>query len=156
MVVQLGTAEFRNFGPIVAETILDCRGFDSSIILIIRGGILMSIGNFPEIQSQRILRGTILVGRLGGAWKTGVRCLPRGLFHARGMLPFQQPTFQPFTNIQWLSPSLFNRSSSFQVNLWNVTLFNFVIDCCECWFRYKLSKWLLAHPLTHHYDYCYY
>ena len=29
--------------------ILDFRGSDSSILLIIRGGILMSIGSFPEI-----------------------------------------------------------------------------------------------------------
>ena len=36
------------------------RGFDSSIILILRGGIIMSIGNIREIISQRIL-----VGRLG-------------------------------------------------------------------------------------------
>ena len=27
--------------------ILDFRGFDSSIILLLRGGILMSIGNIP-------------------------------------------------------------------------------------------------------------
>ena len=29
--------------------ILDFRGFDSSRVLILRGGILMSIGDFPEI-----------------------------------------------------------------------------------------------------------
>ena len=40
-------------------------GFDSSIISILRGGILISIGNFPETSSQRILVGIILVGRLG-------------------------------------------------------------------------------------------
>ena len=28
--------------------ILDVREFDSSIILILRGGILVSVGNFPE------------------------------------------------------------------------------------------------------------
>ena len=44
--------------------ILDFRGFDSSIILILRGGILMSMGNSPEIMSQQILVGIILVGRL--------------------------------------------------------------------------------------------
>ena len=49
------------------SNILDFRGFDSSRILIPGGGILMSIGNFPEILSQRILVGIILVGpgRLG-------------------------------------------------------------------------------------------
>ena len=44
--------------------ILDFRGFDSSRILILRGGTLMSIRDSPEIWSQRILVGIILVGRL--------------------------------------------------------------------------------------------
>ena len=39
---------------------LDFRGFDSNIILVVRGGILMSIGSSLEILSQRIL-----VWRLG-------------------------------------------------------------------------------------------
>ena len=46
-------------------TILDFRGFDSSRVLNLRGGILRSIGDFPESLSQRILAGIILVGRLG-------------------------------------------------------------------------------------------
>ena len=45
--------------------ILDFKGFDSSIILILGGEILMSIGHFPEMLSQRILVGIILVGTLG-------------------------------------------------------------------------------------------
>ena len=45
--------------------ILDFRGFDSSRILIWRGGIVMSIGDFPEGLSQAILVGIMLVGRLG-------------------------------------------------------------------------------------------
>ena len=45
--------------------ILDFRGFDSSRILILRGRIFMSMGNFPDVLSQRILVGIILVGRLG-------------------------------------------------------------------------------------------
>ena len=45
--------------------ILDFGGFDSSRILILRGGILMSMWNFPESLSQGILVGIILVGRLG-------------------------------------------------------------------------------------------
>ena len=44
---------------------LDVRGFDSSGILILRGGIIMSTGNFPESLSQAILAGRFLVGRLG-------------------------------------------------------------------------------------------
>ena len=35
--------------------ILDIRGFDSSIILTLQAGILMSTGNFPEMLSQQIL-----------------------------------------------------------------------------------------------------
>ena len=42
---------------------MDFRGFDSSIILILRGGILVSIGDFPESLSQTILVGIMLVGR---------------------------------------------------------------------------------------------
>ena len=38
--------------------ISDFRGFDSS-----RGEILMPMGNFPEMLSQRIFVGIILVGR---------------------------------------------------------------------------------------------
>ena len=45
--------------------ILDFRGFDSSIISSLRGGILMSVGDFLEVLSQGILAGVILVGRLG-------------------------------------------------------------------------------------------
>ena len=41
-------------------SIVDLRGFDSSIILIVRGGIPRPMGNFPESLSQ-----AILVGRLG-------------------------------------------------------------------------------------------
>ena len=41
------------------------RGFDSSIILSLRGRILMYIGDFPESLSQAILVWIMLVGRLG-------------------------------------------------------------------------------------------
>ena len=44
---------------------LDFGGFDSSIILILRGRILMSTGIFPESSSQRILVGIISIWRLG-------------------------------------------------------------------------------------------
>ena len=46
-------------------SIMDFRGFDSSIILIMRGGILMSMGNFPESLGQAMLVGIMLIGRLG-------------------------------------------------------------------------------------------
>ena len=45
--------------------IMDFRGFDSSRILMLRGGIPRPIGDFPESVSQAILVGIILVGRLG-------------------------------------------------------------------------------------------
>ena len=47
--------------PNMSTEILDFRGFDSSAILILRGGILRSRGNFPEILSQQILVGRLLV-----------------------------------------------------------------------------------------------
>ena len=53
-----GTANLRT-------KILDFRGFDSSRILILRGGIPRPIGISPEIVSQAILVGMILVVRLG-------------------------------------------------------------------------------------------
>ena len=54
--------------------ILDFRGFDSSIIsILLRGGILMSIGNCLEKMSQAILAVTTLVGRLGVRAKVALR-----------------------------------------------------------------------------------
>ena len=44
---------------------MDFKGFDSSGILILRGGIPRPIGNSPESLSQAILVGIILVGRSG-------------------------------------------------------------------------------------------
>ena len=49
----------------LCTTILDFRGFDSNIILILRGGILMSIGDFQQVLSQGVVAGIILVGRFG-------------------------------------------------------------------------------------------
>ena len=50
--------------PNLPTNIVDFKGFDSSIILILRGGILMCIGDFPESLSQAVSVGTMLVGRL--------------------------------------------------------------------------------------------
>ena len=38
----------------LSTTLLDFRRLDSSKILILRGGILMSVGSFPESLSQGI------------------------------------------------------------------------------------------------------
>ena len=51
--------------PNLPTNIVDFWGFDSSVIVILRGGILRYIGNFPESLSQSILVGVMLVGRLG-------------------------------------------------------------------------------------------
>ena len=64
----------RKDGNLVMETgckansptkIMDFRGFDSSIILILMGGLPRPLGNFPESLTQAILVGIILVGKLG-------------------------------------------------------------------------------------------
>ena len=48
--------------------IMDFRGFDSSMtILIIRGVISRPMGDFEEYLSQAMLVGIMLVGRLGVA-----------------------------------------------------------------------------------------
>ena len=46
---------------------MDFRGFDSSTILIFRGGILMSVGDLPESLRRAILVGVMSVGRSGVA-----------------------------------------------------------------------------------------
>ena len=51
--------------PNLPTNIVGFRGFDSSIILILRDGMLMSTGDFPESLSQARLVGIMLVGRLG-------------------------------------------------------------------------------------------
>ena len=48
--------------PCLPTNIVGFRGFDSSIILIKRGGILRPIGDFPESLTQAILVGVMLVG----------------------------------------------------------------------------------------------
>ena len=45
--------------------ISDLGGLGPSRILRLRGGVLMSTGNSPEVLSRRILAGMILAGRLG-------------------------------------------------------------------------------------------
>ena len=55
---------------------MDFIVFDSSRILILRGGTLSPMGDFPESLSQAILVGIILVGRLG-VLRAGVLVQPR-------------------------------------------------------------------------------
>ena len=51
--------------PNLPTNIVDFRGFDSSTILILKGGTLRPIGDFPEVLTRAMLVGTMLVGRLG-------------------------------------------------------------------------------------------
>ena len=51
--------------PNLPTNMVDFGGFHSSIMLCLRGGILMSIGNSPESLSQAMLVGAMFVGRLG-------------------------------------------------------------------------------------------
>ena len=54
--------------------ILDFRGFDSSIILILRVGIPRPKGNSLGILSQRVLVGRFLVGRVGVPVPARIAC----------------------------------------------------------------------------------
>ena len=51
--------------PSLPTNVVGFRGFDLSIILILRGGILMPVGDFPENLSRAMLVGTMSVGGLG-------------------------------------------------------------------------------------------
>ena len=53
--------------PNLPTNIVGFRGFDSSIILNLRGGIPRPIGDFPESLRQAMAVGVMLVGRLGVA-----------------------------------------------------------------------------------------
>ena len=59
--------------PNFPTNIVDFRGFDSSLILIVRGGIPRPKGSFLESLSQAMLAGVMLVGRLGVARVCGSR-----------------------------------------------------------------------------------
>ena len=62
------------YTPNPPTNIVGFRGLDSSVILSLRGGILMSIGDFPESLSQAMLVGCNVsreIGRTG--WTLLVR-----------------------------------------------------------------------------------
>ena len=63
-----GTANLRT-------NIMNFRGFDSSQILISKGGILMSIWDFPERLSQAILVGIMSAGRSGAMGPLQIICI---------------------------------------------------------------------------------
>ena len=51
--------------PVLRANIVDFGGFDSSIALVLRGELLMSMGNFPESLTRAMLVGVMLVRGLG-------------------------------------------------------------------------------------------
>ena len=61
MMIMLDTAN-------LPTNIVDFGGFDSSIMLFLRGGILMSMGDFPDSLTRAMLVGTMLVGKSGVSW----------------------------------------------------------------------------------------
>ena len=67
--------------------ILDVREFDSSRVLIFRGGIPMSIGKSPESLSQAILVGIILVERLGERTPSRAYRAPSPRGRVKGLFP---------------------------------------------------------------------
>ena len=90
------------FTPNPPTNIVGFRGLDSSIILNLRGGILMPIGDLPETLSQAMLVGVAgfsfsVVGRRGGV--AGVM-LVRGLgVHPIRILRFRSFRTQPLANL---------------------------------------------------------
>ena len=56
---------YASAAPNLPTNIVDFRGFDSGIILILRGGILMAIGDFPESLSQAMLVGCDVSREIG-------------------------------------------------------------------------------------------
>ena len=85
--------------PNLPTNIVDSRGFDSSIILIQRGGILRSIGNFPESWSQAMLVGTMLVGRLGVQLVAYSRCLIKNSCTWRMMIQYVSFAYRLDTDV---------------------------------------------------------
>ena len=77
--------------PNLPTSIVGLRGPDSSVILILRGGILRPIGNFLESLSQVMSVGTLLVGRLGVLLR----------FVVSSFCPFCYP---PFVSIHLIYP----------------------------------------------------
>ena len=78
--------------------IMDFRGVDSSIILILRGGIPRPIGNFPEHLSQAILVGIMLVGRLGMSEGRFAHRYIVKLGRRRNPCKFEEPEHSPLAS----------------------------------------------------------
>ena len=89
-------------------SIMDFRGFDSSIILILRVGIPRPIGNLPEGLSQAILVGIMLVGRLG------VQCITN-MDKPLEIPPNVHWTF--LVNIHWTSDDPWD-NTIYELNYW--------------------------------------
>ena len=80
--------------------IVGFRGFDSSMILIQRGGILMSIGDFPESLSQAMLVGCN-VRRIGCSKRGSDDLCFSGAHAQRRVLHARAPLFSPTICVFW-------------------------------------------------------
>ena len=61
--MKLWSGAFARTAADLPTSIVDLRGFDSSINLKLTGGIPRAIGNLPESLSQAMLVGIMLVGK---------------------------------------------------------------------------------------------
>ena len=100
--------------------ILDFRGFDSSIILRLRGGILMSIGSFPESLVSRNLSRDNLSREIGGIAGARLECLCSAIVSwkvlRQGILV--EIILVGRLGVAWDTP---NRQMLFNVHVWNYT-----------------------------------
>ena len=132
--------------------IVDFKGFDSSIILILRGEILRPIGDFPESLSQALLVGVMLVGR-SGATCSGIlskgRCnFPTG-FHLSVVLSSIGLSLVRwiFTGIvQWIVSGTFQR---------DLTSVRCTIDSLSLFLSLSLSLSLSTYIYIYIYVYAY-
>ena len=109
--------------PNLPTNIVDFRGFDSIIILILRGGILTSIGNFPESLSQAVLVGVILVGGLG------VRLLLRPFFKCLAAAVPRNICLVTYVDIEVCYILMYY--ITYNSVLYYITL-NYIISHCPC------------------------
>ena len=64
-VISIQVARSRQPTANLRTKLLGVRGFESSITLILRGGVPRPVGYFPESLTQAMSVGVMLVGRLG-------------------------------------------------------------------------------------------
>ena len=109
MISEVSISGVQSFAPDVGDLgglrtkILDFRGFDSSRIFRLRGGILMSIEDLPESLSRAILAGIILVyreiGRTPGALFVRFPVFQQGQRREQRLLPERRRDLEIWFNV---------------------------------------------------------